>query len=258
MEEGSNTTERAKQRAKRVDEMNKNAGYVEVRNTEANIKATWKSLSSRVKGLLGKKKISESKQRWPSLPDREISSDTEPDADLIPRYTVQGASGPGLEVEWVRPVMQCSDSEKATQELPPYPPLDEQEYGILHTTMAHKVNLELTKAYADSLREMAGNSALHVILQHDVGPKGKCGAFKKITLYNNTVSVVGSATPVRQILYQGRPTVPYDHVLKTACGEVTRFHPCGPELKCDELLERSRRRMTEDKNQLARLHRIMP
>ena len=114
--------------------------------------------------------------------------------------------------------MQCSDSEKTTQELPTYPPLDEQEYGILHTTMAHKVNLELTKAYAGSLREMTGNSALHVILQHDVGPKGQCGAFKKVTLYNNTVSVVGSDTPVRQILYQGRPTVPYDHVLKTPCG----------------------------------------
>ena len=208
MEEGSSTTEHAKRRLKRVTEINENAGYVEIRNTEANIRATWKNLSSKVKGLLGKRKISESKQRWPSLPDREISSDTEPDADLVPRYTVQGVSGPGLEVEWARPVMQCSDSEKATQELPTYPPLDEQEYGLLHTTMAHKVNLELTKAYAGSLREMTGNSALHVILQHDVGPKGQCGAFQKVTLYNNTVSVVGLATPERQILYQGRPTVP--------------------------------------------------
>ena len=118
MEEGSSTTERAKRRLKRVTEMNESAGYVEIRNTEANIKATWKNLSSKVKGLLGKKKTNDSKQRWPSLPDREVSSDTEPDADLVPCYTVQGVSGPGLEVEWVRPVMQCSDSEKATQELP--------------------------------------------------------------------------------------------------------------------------------------------
>mgnify|MGYP000895614734 FL=1 len=79
MEEGSSTTERAKRRLKRVNEMNESAGYVEIRNTEANIKATWKNLSSKVKGLLGKKKINDSKQRWPSLPDREISSDTEPE-----------------------------------------------------------------------------------------------------------------------------------------------------------------------------------
>ena len=52
MEEGSSTTERAKRRLKRVNEMNESAGYVEIRNTEANIKATWKSLSSKVKGLL--------------------------------------------------------------------------------------------------------------------------------------------------------------------------------------------------------------
>ena len=79
---------------------------------------------------------------------------------------------------------------------------------MLHTTMAHKVNLEFTKAYARSLRKMTGNSALHLILQHDVGPKGQCGAFKQVTLYNNTVSVTGSANRERQILYQGRPTVP--------------------------------------------------
>ena len=128
---------------------------------------------------------------------------------------------------------------------------------MLHTTMAHKVNLEFTKAYAGSLREMTGNSALHLILQHDVGPKGRCGAFRQVTLYNNTVSVTGSATRERQILYQGRSTVPYDHILKKTCGEVTQFHPCGPALKCDELMERSRRRMNEDKNQMARLHRIL-
>ena len=70
MEEGSNATEYAKRRFKRVTEMNESAGYVEIRNTEANIKATWKNLSSKVKGILGKRKINESKQRWPSLPGR--------------------------------------------------------------------------------------------------------------------------------------------------------------------------------------------
>ena len=127
----------------------------------------------------------------------------------------------------------------------------------MHTTMGHKVNLELTHAYAGSLREMTGNSALHVILQHDVGPRGKYGAFQHITLYNNTVSVLGSANKERRILYQGRPTVPFDHVLKKACGEVHQFHPCGPGLKCEELMERCRRRMDKDKDQMARLHRIL-
>ena len=206
MEEGSSTTEHANRRLKRVTEMNDNADFVAIKKTEANIRATWRNLSSKVRGLLDKRKTKESKQRWPPLLDREVSSDTEPDADVVPRYTVQKGTGPGIEVEWVRPVLQCSESEKATQELPTYPPLDEQEYGVLHTTMAHKVNLELTKAYAGSLREMTGSSALHLILQHDVGPKGQCGAFRKVTLYNNTVSVVGSTTP--SVRYCTRAALP--------------------------------------------------
>ena len=44
-----------------------------------------KNLSSKVKGFLGKKKLKDSKQRWPPLLDRDVSSDTEPDADIIPR-----------------------------------------------------------------------------------------------------------------------------------------------------------------------------
>ena len=90
MEEGSSTTEHAKRRLKRVTEMNESADYVEIKNTEANIRATWRNLSSKVRGLLGKRKTKDSKQRWPPLLDREVSSDSEPDADLVPRYTVQG------------------------------------------------------------------------------------------------------------------------------------------------------------------------
>ena len=170
MEEGSSTTERMNRRLEHVTELNDNADYVAIKNTEANIKATWKNLSSKVRGLLGRKKLKDSRQRWPPLLDREVSSDTEPDADVVPRYTIRKGTGPEIEVEWAIPVLQCSESEDANYELPTYPHLDEQEYGMLHTTMAHKVNLEFTKAYAGSLREMTGNSALHLILQHDVGP----------------------------------------------------------------------------------------
>ena len=101
--------------------MNDNADFVAIKNTEANIRATWRNLSSKVRGLLGKRKTKDSKQRWPPLLDREVSSDTEPDADVVPRYTVRKGTGPGIEVEWLRPVLQCSESEKATQELPTYP-----------------------------------------------------------------------------------------------------------------------------------------
>ena len=128
MEEGSSGSEEyTHQRPAQVTKLNDEAGYVTIKNTEANIKATWKNLSSKVRGLLGKKRLKDSKQRWPPLLDREVSSDTEPDADVVPRYTVRMGTGPGIEVEWVRPVLQCSESEKATQELPTYPPLDEQE-----------------------------------------------------------------------------------------------------------------------------------
>ena len=105
--------------------------------------------------------------------DREVSSDTEPDAEVVQRYAVRKGIGPEIEVEWAIPVLQCSESEETTRELPTYPHLEEREYGTIHTTMGHKVNLHLTHAYAGSLREMTANSALHVILQHDVGPKCK-------------------------------------------------------------------------------------
>ena len=91
--------------------MNEKAGYVVIETTDAVIKATWKNLSTRVKGLLGRKKVADSKQRWPPLLDpqsgepREVSSDTEPDADFIPRYYVQEEAGPLIEVEWVRPIL---------------------------------------------------------------------------------------------------------------------------------------------------------
>ena len=70
MEEGSSTTERMNRRLERVTELNDNADYVAIKNTEANIKATWKNLSSKVRGLLGRKKLKDSKQRWPPLLDR--------------------------------------------------------------------------------------------------------------------------------------------------------------------------------------------
>ena len=258
MEEGSSgSKEYTYRRPEQVTKLNDEAGYVTIKNTEANIKAIWKNLSSKVRGLLGKKRLKDSKQSWPSLLDREVSSDTEPDADVVPRYAVRKGTGPEIEVEWAIPVLQCSESEEATRELPTYPHLDEREYGTLHTIMAHQVNLELTHAYAGSLQEMTGNSALQLILQHDVGPMGQYGAFQHVTLYNNTVSVMGPANRERQILYRGRPTVPYDHILKRACGEVHQFQPCGPGLKCDKLMERSCRRMEEVKNQMARLHRIL-
>ena len=70
-----------------------------IKNTEANIKATWKNLSSKVRGLLGWRKLKDSKERWPPLLDREVSSDTEPDADVVPRYKVRKGTGPEIEVE---------------------------------------------------------------------------------------------------------------------------------------------------------------
>ena len=67
MEEGSSTTEHMNRRLERVTEINDNANFVAIKNTEANIKATWKNLSSKVRGLLGSKKTKDSKQRWPLL-----------------------------------------------------------------------------------------------------------------------------------------------------------------------------------------------
>lgn len=127
----------------------------------------------------------------------------------------------------------------------------------MYTTMGHEANLQLTHTDAGLLREMRGNSALHVVLQHDMDPRGKQGAFQYVTLFNNTVSLVGSANKDRRVLHQGRPTVQYDHFLKRTSGEVHQCHPCGPGLKCDELIERSRRRMDKDKDPMARLHRVL-
>ena len=53
MKEGSSTTEHMNRRLERVTELNDNADYVAIKNTEANIKATWKNLSSKVRGLIG-------------------------------------------------------------------------------------------------------------------------------------------------------------------------------------------------------------
>ena len=61
-------------------------------------------------------------------------------------------------------VLRCSESKEATRDLPTYPHMTEREYGTMHTTMGHEVNLQLTHAYAGLLREMTGNSAIHVVL----------------------------------------------------------------------------------------------
>ena len=100
MEEGSSGSEEYRyRRPEQVTKLNDEAGYVTIKNTEISIKATWRNLSSKVRVLLGRKKLKDSKQRWPPLLDREVSSDTEPDADVAPRYTIRKGTGPEIEVE---------------------------------------------------------------------------------------------------------------------------------------------------------------
>ena len=76
-------------RPEEVRRMNEEAYYARVKDTDASIKATWRNLSTKVKGLLKRENVSDSKRRWPPLLDREVSSDTEPDVDVVPRYFIQ-------------------------------------------------------------------------------------------------------------------------------------------------------------------------
>ena len=128
MEEGnSESTNYQYRRPEQVAKIKEESGYVTIKTTDTVKKATWKNLSTKVKGLLGKKKVKDSKQRWPPLLDRDVSSDTEPDADIIPRYTVRKGTGSEVEVEWAIPVLRCSESEEATRELPAYSQMNERE-----------------------------------------------------------------------------------------------------------------------------------
>ena len=64
IEEGSSrSVDYQYRRPEQVAKINEEASYVTIKTTDVFIKATWKNLSSKVKGFLGKKKLKDSKQR---------------------------------------------------------------------------------------------------------------------------------------------------------------------------------------------------